>query len=290
MTKATELEFTGERFTPECEREIWYEHYHRYAFAKGLVQDKLVLDVASGEGYGSFLLADTAKAVTGVDIDNISIEHAKGKYNKENLSYRQASALDLPFEDNHFDVIVSFETLEHLAEHQEMLAEFNRVLKTNGILIISTPDKKHYSDDTGFDNEFHVKELYKHEFKALLDNHWPAQKWYAQGMAFHSIMQELDAKKLSYQSEILSDDALIQNGELVKPMYYVVIATKIDENLPQSVRLHLFADKNQSVYGHYNAVIREHINYLNRYNKLNKSVQKLIKIPILGRLIKNILK
>ncbi len=290
MTKATELEFTGERFTPECEREIWYEHYHRYAFAKDLVQDKLVLDVASGEGYGSFLLADTAKAVTGVDIDNISIEHAKGKYNKENLSYRQASALDLPFEDNHFDVIVSFETLEHLAEHQEMLAEFNRVLKTNGILIISTPDKKHYSDDTGFDNEFHVKELYKHEFKALLDNHWPAQKWYAQGMAFHSIMQELDAKELSYQSEILSDDALIQNGELVKPMYYVVIATKIDENLPQSVRLHLFADKSQSVYGHYNAVIREHINYLNKYNKLNKSVQKLVKIPVLGRLIKNILK
>ena len=290
MTKATELEFTGERFTPECEREIWYEHYHRYAFAKDLVQDKLVLDVASGEGYGSFLLADTAKTVTGVDIDNISIEHAKGKYNKENLSYRQASALDLPFEDNHFDVIVSFETLEHLVQHQEMLAEFNRVLKTDGILIISTPDKKHYSDDTGFDNEFHVKELYKHEFKALLDNHWPAQKWYAQGMAFHSIMQELDAKELSYQSEILSDDALIQNGELVKPMYYVVIATKIDENLPQSVRLHLFADKSQSVYGHYNAVIREHINYLNRYNKLNKSVQKLVKIPVLGRLIKNILK
>lgn len=290
MTKATELEFTGERFTPECEREIWYEHYHRYAFAKDLVQDKLVLDVASGEGYGSFLLADTAKAVTGVDIDNISIEHAKGKYNKENLSYRQASALELPFEDNHFDVIVSFETLEHLVQHQEMLAEFNRVLKTNGILIISTPDKKHYSDDTGFDNEFHVKELYKHEFKALLDNHWPAQKWYAQGMAFHSIMQELDVKELSYQSEILSDERLIQNGELVKPMYYVVIATKIDENLPQSACLHLFADKSQSVYGHYNAVIREHINYLNRYNKLNKSIQKLVKIPVLGRLIKNILK
>jgi len=290
MTKATELEFTGERFTPECEREIWYEHYHRYAFAKDLVQDKLVLDVASGEGYGSFLLADTAKTVTGVDIDNISIEHAKGKYNKENLSYRQASALELPFEDNHFDVIVSFETLEHLVQHQEMLAEFNRVLKTNGILIISTPDKKHYSDDTGFDNEFHVKELYKHEFKALLDNHWPAQKWYAQGMAFHSIMQELDSEELSYQSEILSDDALIQNSELVKPMYYVVIATKINENLPQSARLHLFADKSQSVYGHYNAVIREHINYLNRYNKLNKSIQKLVKIPVLGRLIKNILK
>jgi len=290
MTKATKLEFTGERFTPECEREIWYEHYHRYVFVKNLVQDKVVLDVASGEGYGSFLLADTAKTVTGVDIDNASIEHAKGKYNKDNLSYQQASALELPFDDNHFDVIVSFETLEHLAQHQEMLAEFNRVLKTDGILIISTPDKKHYSDDTGFDNEFHVKELYKHEFKALLDKHWSAQKWYAQGMAFHSIMQELESKELSYQSEILSDKTLIQNGNLIKPIYYVVIATQKQQNLPQSVSLHLFADKSQSVYGHYNAVIREHINYLNKYNQLNESVQKLIKTPILGRLIKKMLK
>ncbi len=290
MTKSTKLEFTGERFTPECEREIWYEHYHRYAFAKNLVKDKLVLDVASGEGYGSFLLASSAKSVIGVDIDNNSIEHAKGKYNKGNLSYVQASALGLPFDDNHFDVIVSFETLEHLAQHQEMLAEFKRVLKTDGILIISTPDKKHYSDDTGFDNEFHVKELYKHEFKDLLDKHWSAQKWYAQGMAFHSIMQELDTKKLSYQSEILSDGVLIQNGDLIKPVYYVVIAAQKEENLPQSPQLHLFADKSQSVYGHYNAVIREHINYLNKYNKLNKGVQKLAKIPVLGRLIKNILK
>ena len=290
MTKATKLEFTGERFTPECEREIWYEHYHRYAFAKNLVQDKLVLDVASGEGYGSFLLADTAKTVTAVDIDNASIEHAKGKYNKDNLTYLLASALELPFDDNHFDVIVSFETLEHLAQHQEMLAEFNRVLKTDGILIISTPDKKHYSDDTGFDNEFHVKELYKHEFKALLDMHWPAQKWYAQGMAFHSVMQELDTKELNYQLDILSDEMLIQNGELVKPMYYVVIATQKKQNLPESASLHLFADESQSVYGHYNAVIREHINYLNKYNQLDKRVQKLIKIPLLGRLIKNILK
>ncbi len=59
------LEFTGERFTPECVREIWYEHYHRYVFAHGLVTGRKVLDAACGEGYGSALLATEASSVTG---------------------------------------------------------------------------------------------------------------------------------------------------------------------------------------------------------------------------------
>ena len=176
MADNTNLEFTGERFTPECVREIWYEHYHRYAFAKRFVVDRNVLDAACGEGYGSNILADIAKQVTGLDIDEDSITHAKSRYQKTNLNYIEGSCIQLPFADNSFDVVVSFETLEHLAGQQEMLAEFNRVLSDDGLLIISTPDKKHYSDATDFTNEFHVKELYKHEFEQLLDRHWQEYK------------------------------------------------------------------------------------------------------------------
>ncbi|NNK38121.1 MAG: class I SAM-dependent methyltransferase, partial [Xanthomonadales bacterium] len=64
------LEFTGERFTPECVREIRYEHVHRYAFARELVSNRRVLDAACGEGYGSALLAQTARSVCGVDVSS----------------------------------------------------------------------------------------------------------------------------------------------------------------------------------------------------------------------------
>ena len=171
------LEFTGERFVPECEREIWYEHYHRYLMACDVVSGKKVLDAACGEGYGSHLLASYADKVVAVDIDESSIDHAKRRYRRDNLKFLCADVLEIPTPDNSFDVVVSFETLEHLAEHQQLLSEFKRVLKEDGVLIISTPDKAEYSDKTGFDNEYHVKELYRHEFKELLDSHFTQQVW-----------------------------------------------------------------------------------------------------------------
>ena len=214
------IDFTGERFTPECEREIWYEHYHRYAFAKRLVANKHVLDVASGEGYGSHIIAQYAQSVIGVDIDKTSIEHANKKYQKNNLQYIQSSCVKMPIDDASIDVVISFETLEHLAEQQEMLAEIDRVLKPDGILVISTPDKKHYSDATGFTNEYHVKKLYQDEFKSLLDHHWQQQTWYAQSLSFHSVMQKLACNENNYSTDIMHNNKFLQDETIVKPMLF----------------------------------------------------------------------
>ena len=83
------LEFTGERFTPECVREIWYEHWHRYAFAMPLCHGKRVLDAACGEGYGSDLLAGVAAEVVGVDIsERPSSTRARAMRNTGNLNFR----------------------------------------------------------------------------------------------------------------------------------------------------------------------------------------------------------
>src|SRR5215831_2145342 len=83
------LEWTGERYVPWMEgAEIGYEHLHRYAFATQFVRNKRVLDLASGEGYGSNLLAKTAKQVVGIDIDEQSVRHAKNKYIRTNLDFR----------------------------------------------------------------------------------------------------------------------------------------------------------------------------------------------------------
>ncbi|HET7780116.1 MAG TPA: class I SAM-dependent methyltransferase, partial [Rudaea sp.] len=124
---ATSLEFTGERFTPECVREIWYEHWHRYVFARAFTQGRRVLDAACGEGYGSALLARFADHVVGVDSDAASIRHATQRYARANLAYVRASVTDLPLADASVDLVVSFETVEHLEAQAAMLAEFRRV-------------------------------------------------------------------------------------------------------------------------------------------------------------------
>ena len=102
------LEFTGERFTPECVREIWYEHFHRYAFALPLAEGKRVLDAACGEGYGSALLATRAAAVLGLDISSDATAHAAVRYarSRPNLSFQveDVSALEA-MPDASFDLI-----------------------------------------------------------------------------------------------------------------------------------------------------------------------------------------
>ena len=131
---------------PRIKGQVRYEHIHRYAVCQGIVKDKTVLDIACGEGYGSAILGRTAKQVTGVDIDEQSVAHARDKYSHiGNLRYIQGSVDAIPLATDSVDVVVSFETIEHVAGHEEMLAELKRVLKADGVLVISTPDKAAYA-------------------------------------------------------------------------------------------------------------------------------------------------
>src|SRR6056297_3057235 len=259
--RAPALEFTGERFTPECVREIFHEHFHRYAWAQRLVGGLDVLDCACGEGYGSRILSDAARSVTGVDIDAASIEHARRRYVADGLEFARASALDLPFEDDRFDAVVSFETLEHLAEHDELMTEFRRVLRPGGFLLMSSPDRKTYSDDTGFDNEFHVRELYRDQFEALLARHFPNFRLYGQKLMFNSALWRLDAD--SATAECLTSEAdgtVTHAGHPARaPIYFIAVAAASGIDLPQPAGLSLFDDRAESVYGHYNDEVRNHI-------------------------------
>jgi ubiquinone/menaquinone biosynthesis C-methylase UbiE len=128
------LSFTGERFIPSEQGEIRIEHLQRYIFTLDLVTKKRVLDLACGEGYGSFLISGAAKQVIGVDVSDVAVRHATTKYAKKhgNLKFQKCSATNLPFQDGSFDVVVSFETIEHLAEQMQMVAEIRRVLSPQG--------------------------------------------------------------------------------------------------------------------------------------------------------------
>lgn len=167
------MKFTGERFIPgQTDPELQMEHFNRYQFARQFVKGKRVLDAACGAGYGSDILARDAEFVVGIDISEESIAYAKGEYGGKRTEFQIASVDNLPFEENSFDIVVSFETLEHVdgRTQQRFLHEISRVLTENGILIMSTPNHSVYSK-RGV-NEFHVKELTDTEFRYLLEAHF----------------------------------------------------------------------------------------------------------------------
>lgn len=179
---------TGERQHTDAFDMNALEHLHRYALAGSLCHDLEVLDIASGEGYGSNILSRSAKSVFGVDISEDAIAHATKKYNQPNLRYLVGSADKIPLPDNSLDRVVSFETLEHHDKHEEMFLEIKRVLRPDGILIISTPDKLNYTDKPKQRNEFHVKELYLDEFRTLAKKYFANCAMYYQKTGYFGII------------------------------------------------------------------------------------------------------
>jgi SAM-dependent methyltransferase len=160
--------FTGERLTAAVGGQVQIEHYHRYLFARSFVADLDVLDVASGEGYGSALLAQVARTVVGVECSGPTVAAAAKNFPRPNLCFLQSDARALPLADGSIDIIVSFETIEHFDRQADFLHEVHRVLRPNGCLIVSTPDRDIYSPAGSAANLFHVHELSSGEFTALL--------------------------------------------------------------------------------------------------------------------------
>ncbi len=168
-------DFTGERFIPgQGGAQITYEHLHRYYFARRWAAGKEVLDVAAGVGYGASLLGREALRVWAIDIDARSLQHARRTYGASHLEFLQGDAMHLPFRSRSLDLVVAFEVLEHVEPQEELVAELARVVRENGTVLISTPNKATYSDARGYHNPFHVRELYRNEFGDLLGRHFPA--------------------------------------------------------------------------------------------------------------------
>ncbi len=228
------MEFTGERFVPTQDGRIRLEHYHRYAILQNAVKGKRVLDVACGEGYGSALVAASAQSVVGVDISQDAVEHARVTYVAPNLCFRQGSATALEFPDASFDVVISFETIEHLGEQAEMLAEIRRVLHSDGILIISSPNRPVYSEESGEHNDFHVKELDFQELNALLESQFGTIAYFGQRLMMGSVIQSMGEVQGAYRA--FYDDGTTVfpgTGDLVDPVYFVAVCARAGIDLPR---------------------------------------------------------
>jgi SAM-dependent methyltransferase len=183
-----------ERIVPdETEPGIVALHSKRYEFALPFCAGKDVLDAACGVGYGTALLAERAREVVGLDVDGDAIAYARRRYAAANVEFREGDVVELDLPDDSFDVVCSFETIEHVSDADAFLQQVRRVLRPGGVFLVSTPR----ADETVErpENPFHTVELSRADFEALLGRHFGEVELYGQRRLQtrrHRLLQRVD--------------------------------------------------------------------------------------------------
>lgn len=196
---------TGERMT--IGRFSQFEesqHTERYKYAKQFVEGKDVLDIACGTGYGCAMLRSAGAAtVHGVDISSDAIEYASSCYSNVGIFFQVGNAEDLSiFPNESFDIVTSFETIEHLPNVGAYLAEIRRVLRRSGTFLVSTPDRRLVSTMYPLrgrpNNPFHLREYTHDEFIHILEVYFRVveclgQNYISKALVFWPIQVSLKA-------------------------------------------------------------------------------------------------
>jgi SAM-dependent methyltransferase len=183
-----------ERIVPdETARGIVAIHLKRYEFARPFCVGKDVLDAACGVGYGTAALGEAASQATGADVDEAAIAYARERYGGANVEFVVADLHDPPFDDESFDVVASFETIEHLSEPERFVGHVARMLRPGGIFVVSTPRVDATTRTPT--NPFHEIEFSRTDFEVLLGRHFEVVELWGQRRAQtarHRLLQQLD--------------------------------------------------------------------------------------------------
>jgi ubiquinone/menaquinone biosynthesis C-methylase UbiE len=168
----------------------------RYRFALTYVEGKDVLDVGCGARKGPWILSERARRVTGVDVSGEAIDYCRKNWGKGNIEYIVADAGDLPFAGGSFDTVISFEVIEHIGDYERYLGEITRVMKKDGIFIISTPNRPVASPGGRSGNPDHVREFDMGEFRDILRRYFPDVTVYGQFVS-ERVRRIEDSRKMS---------------------------------------------------------------------------------------------
>jgi SAM-dependent methyltransferase len=159
-----------------------YERLIGYGFARRYVEGKIVADIGREEpGYGSRLLAETADSVTGLVGSPEALDLASTIHSSPNLSYQRVDLPQLPLPENHFDVVLAFGVVESLEHPEDLMKEIKRVLKEDGVLVVSTLDRRTEGGDRDRGGANGRRGMYVPEFRELLGGHFGHVQLYRQG-------------------------------------------------------------------------------------------------------------
>jgi len=211
MTK--NIKKTGERVIPEKfqskeEYFIYLQHLFAYEFAQKMIAPgSIVLDVGSGSGYGTELLSKNALRTIGLDVNGETVEYSKGKYGSEKCIFNQYDGRAIPFEDNTFDAVVSFQVIEHIRNDHNYVMEIRRVLKNDGLFLLITPNRliRLKNGQKPF-NRFHVREYTPYELENVLKKYFSNIE--INGVTCRNEIRNVELNRIKKIKKIISLDIL----------------------------------------------------------------------------------
>lgn len=244
---APELE---QHFPRGIAAEVAYDRIARYRFAERYVKGKKTIDL--GTGYGTCSLSKFAENILGVGPSEETVAYAARRYNAPNLRYETGDVTNLPYPDGSFEAVVSFEVVERLEHPEAMVEEASRLLKADGVFVVSTPDKQTYSNDRNHANPHHSKEMYPLEFREILERHFRHVQIYRQGALAGSIITP-DLKELPEDGQPTLESTRFSlpdpkfGQEVPTTLYMVAVCT--NGRGPEPLREpHLILDRDRRVY------------------------------------------